>query len=169
MKSAFRERIKHISIGIGLGLVFITIFWLGAGLFMYYKQYQRQAAIDRWQYDFEKPYREDTYGGKTPEETWALFLTALEKRDVELASKYFEVEHRDEKKSFLLEEKNIDNLDLFIKQVSSELKLDTANPSSNLSARYFYNTRDEKTKKIYKNLVVFRQNPLTKVWKISTL
>lgn len=31
----------------------------------------------------------DTYGGETPEETWALFLDALKKQDFELASKYF--------------------------------------------------------------------------------
>ncbi|MBI1975090.1 MAG: hypothetical protein HYS57_01870 [Parcubacteria group bacterium] len=36
--------------------------------------------------EFEK---NDTYGGKTPEETYQLFLQALEKQDIELASKYF--------------------------------------------------------------------------------
>lgn len=36
--------------------------------------------------EFEK---KDTYGGKTPEETYQLFLQALEKQDIELASKYF--------------------------------------------------------------------------------
>jgi len=32
---------------------------------------------------------EDTYGGKTPEETLNLFIEALKKEDLELASKYF--------------------------------------------------------------------------------
>lgn len=32
----------------------------------------------------------DTYGGATPEETLKLFVEALEKKDYELASKYFE-------------------------------------------------------------------------------
>lgn len=36
--------------------------------------------------EFEK---NDTYGGKTPEETYQLFLQALEEQDIELASKYF--------------------------------------------------------------------------------
>ncbi len=31
----------------------------------------------------------DTYGGKTPEETLGMFIDALKKGDVELASKYF--------------------------------------------------------------------------------
>lgn len=48
-----------------------------------------------WQYlqnksaSLEKQYREDTYGGATPEETLKLFVAALEKKDYTLASKYF--------------------------------------------------------------------------------
>ncbi|MDD4931783.1 MAG: hypothetical protein PHG66_06605 [Candidatus Colwellbacteria bacterium] len=37
----------------------------------------------------EKAQRDDTYGGKTPEETMQLFIAALEKEDLELAAKYF--------------------------------------------------------------------------------
>ncbi len=33
--------------------------------------------------------REDTYGGKTPEETLQMLIEALRKEDIELASKYF--------------------------------------------------------------------------------
>ena len=40
---------------------------------------------------FEKQMREDTYGGKTPEETLRFFILALEEGDVDLASKYFAV------------------------------------------------------------------------------
>ena len=39
--------------------------------------------------NYEQAMREDTYGGKTPEETLKLFVEALKKEDVELASKYF--------------------------------------------------------------------------------
>ncbi len=38
---------------------------------------------------FEETMRADTYGGKTPEETLAMFIDALKKGDIELASKYF--------------------------------------------------------------------------------
>jgi hypothetical protein len=38
---------------------------------------------------FEKAMREDTYGGKTPQETLDMFIDALKKGDTELASKYF--------------------------------------------------------------------------------
>ena len=47
----------------------------------------------KWlQAQWEKPYREDKYGGKTPEETYDMFLDALRKGDTTLASKYFEIE-----------------------------------------------------------------------------
>lgn len=54
-----------------------------------------------WQYKraYEKmaePYYKDTYGGKTPEETYDMFIDALKKGDVELASKYFVVEKQDD-------------------------------------------------------------------------
>ncbi len=42
--------------------------------------------------EMEEAFRNDTYGGKTPEETLQLFITALEAGDIELASKYFALE-----------------------------------------------------------------------------
>ena len=36
----------------------------------------------------------DTYGGKTPQETLDMFISAVEKGDYELASKYFVVERQ---------------------------------------------------------------------------
>lgn len=45
--------------------------------------------------NLKEQYENDTYGGDTPEETLALFIEALEKGDVELASKYFVIEERE--------------------------------------------------------------------------
>ena len=42
--------------------------------------------------DFEDAMKADTWGGKTPQETLDLFIDALRKGDVELASKYFLIE-----------------------------------------------------------------------------
>jgi len=39
--------------------------------------------------DFETAMKNDTYGGKTPQETLDMFIDALKKGDIELASKYF--------------------------------------------------------------------------------
>ena len=38
--------------------------------------------------------KNDTYGGKTPEETFDLFLDALKKNDAELASKYYIIDNQ---------------------------------------------------------------------------
>lgn len=48
-----------------------------------YELFTRQKTL------YEEAMKNDTYGGKTPEETLALFIKALEKGDVDLASKYF--------------------------------------------------------------------------------
>ncbi|MFH1346901.1 MAG: hypothetical protein ABIH10_01480 [Spirochaetota bacterium] len=42
-----------------------------------------------WQKNYEDAMKNDIYGGKTPEETLKMFIDALKKDDVELASKYF--------------------------------------------------------------------------------
>ena len=47
------------------------------------RQYAKQQRI------IEDAYRNDTYGGKTPQETLDMFIEALKAGDVELASKYF--------------------------------------------------------------------------------
>ncbi len=44
----------------------------------------------------EAALRSDTYGGKTPEETLQLLISAFEKGDVELASKYFILDKQEE-------------------------------------------------------------------------
>jgi hypothetical protein len=65
----------------------------------------KRKPVDRYQKQLdklEKPYREDKYGGKTPEETFDLFISALKKEDtcpavrkslcgIDLASKYFTI------------------------------------------------------------------------------
>ncbi|MBI4114441.1 MAG: hypothetical protein HY445_01210 [Candidatus Niyogibacteria bacterium] len=53
--------------------------------------------------DLQRQYENDTYGGKTPEETLALFIDALEKGDIELASKYFVIDKQEEWRSNLME------------------------------------------------------------------
>lgn len=52
----------------------------------------------------------DTYGGATPQETWKLFVAALEAGDTDLAAKYFVIEKQDEMRVFLKKEKEGDTL-----------------------------------------------------------
>jgi hypothetical protein len=52
---------------------------------------------------YEQKYKDDKYGGKTPEETYSMFLEALKKKDIELASKYFVLDKQAQYKKALQE------------------------------------------------------------------
>jgi len=119
----------------------------------------------------EKPYREDIYGGKTPEETWGLFLNALRADNIDLASKYFYVDWQEKNKKFLLDLKNENDLNLYLKQISVPLIKDTEIPDflkhNSERAYYYYIIKQSDGK--YRNDVNFYFNPYTKIWKILVL
>ncbi len=72
-----------------------------------------------------RPYLEDTYGGKTPKETLELFIVAVEKGDFDLASKYFVISKQEEWKNALVNAKNANKLDVLMSEVfitSEEIK-----------------------------------------------
>ena len=134
--------------------------------------------------------KNDTYGGKTPEETLDLYITALKTGDIELASKYSEIsienpilqskEHEVLKKVI----KRDGNLDLVIKEVENIRSLGKKNTWSDTEVSFIYTFI---TKEEIKDVSVVSQqeittiipvgtslevgnalklNPYTKVWKI---
>ena len=68
---------------------------------------------------YEKMLKADTDGGKTPEETRALFISALESADIELAGSYFVIEKRDAWKKTLEVYKEAGILEEFIKELKA--------------------------------------------------
>lgn len=85
---------------VGVGLSFL-IFW-----FHPTSRYARQVkkGLSQVEEEIKKEealYANDTYGGKTPEETYQMFLAALQKQDIELASKYFILDKQAEYKALL--------------------------------------------------------------------
>ncbi len=58
----------------------------------------------------EEALKADTYGGKTPEQTLQMFIEALKKEDIELASKYFSLETNIQDKDYLTRNKIINAL-----------------------------------------------------------
>ncbi|MDP3963156.1 MAG: hypothetical protein Q8Q39_01530, partial [bacterium] len=59
-------------------------------------QYYMQRATQDMMLQSERVLAEDTYGGYTPEETFAMFLDALRAGDTDLASKFFVVQKQEE-------------------------------------------------------------------------
>ena len=59
---------------------------------------------------YEDAMRADTYGGATPEETLRMFIDALKKNDIELASKYFMLETNTQSQDYLTRKKWEDGL-----------------------------------------------------------
>ena len=67
----------------------------------------------------KKLYEEDTYGGKTPEETLALFIDALKKGDTDLAAKYVFIDDQEKVRTDLLQAQTTGNLDKAIERILS--------------------------------------------------
>jgi len=151
-------------------IIIAVLILIGVGVWFFYKynwrflkypnnsEYQTQKYID----DMEKKYREDTYGGNTPEETLNLFIEALKAGDVDLASKYFVVEKQEEMKSRLIKIKESNYLNDMIRDLDKEKESNML--SDNRFNFYIYN--DKNTLSIIISLI---KNPFTDKWKIEEL
>lgn len=131
--------------------------------------YKWQKVADNFQESLEKPYKEDTYGGKTPEETWKMFLNALRVGDIELAIKYYEVGRIEGVPiDKLYTKKQNGQLQKWINELET-LQKDEEQSISEERVYYFYNYFNEKYGQTLSSPVVFYFNPYTKVWKIVSL
>ncbi|MDP3726134.1 MAG: hypothetical protein Q8R36_02965 [bacterium] len=110
--------------------------------------------------NLEEEYRSDTYGGATPEETLALFITALEAGDIELASKYFLPDDREEIKSYFQTIREQNEWEKVLNDARN-LKLTTARDEE-----AFYTIAN--TNNVVEVQVILKKNP-NGVWKITEL
>lgn len=74
----------------------IIILFLGIYTLGWYGDWKFNKDLKALQQESDRPYLEDTYGGKTPKETLELFIVAVEKEDFDLASKYFVISKQEE-------------------------------------------------------------------------
>lgn len=122
---------------------------------------------------FEETMRADTYGGKTPQETLSMFIDALKKGDVELASKYFMLDTntkspdyltRNQIEGVLIKVKNEGELEKIIKvAISAE-----PDPQSAINSDYFvFSARDDKG--ILITDIDLRINKYSNTWKIESM
>lgn len=109
MKSFWRYFIGFVAIIILVGGgFFVWNHYLSPGA-KYQRQMEKQyQSYLKWEEQYKEAMRNDTYGGKTPEETLQMFIDALKKGDIELASKYFML-NTDEKSEYYLTRKEWEN------------------------------------------------------------
>lgn len=166
--------IKKIIKIVVLAVIFLLVATAGyvSGNLVKYALDIRKAdkSVERFQGSLEEPYKKDIYGGKTPEETWAMYIDALTKGDIDLASKYYAVGDQEKERQALLEGRDRDNLKLYLEQLSAPLQKDDSLPDFILANKerkyYYYMVKEIETGEMLKNTAEFYLNPYTKVWKI---
>ncbi|MBI4134773.1 MAG: hypothetical protein HY471_01540 [Candidatus Sungbacteria bacterium] len=105
--------------GVIAGFIVLAALVLFALDYYEYRKSPEYQALKQYK-EWEESYRNDPYGGSTPEETLQLFIDALKKGDIELASKYFII---DEQEKWIvnlkqIQEKNL--LDEMIRDLKRE-------------------------------------------------
>ncbi len=140
------------------------------------RQRQLQENIDKYNSfisTFEAAMKADTYGGKTPQETLNMFIDALKKGDIDLASKYFILDTNVNSPDYLTRKKWEDGLnDPSLKSSLNGIadKLLKAVPDiKNISTQNDYKFavfKDNGDLDIYINMEL---NKYSNVWKIESM
>ncbi len=142
-------------------LAVIGVVLAGYSYYRYTKSPEYQAL--KYYQEMEARYRADTYGGETPEETLQLFIDALKKGDIELASKYFVIEKQQEKFRELKTGQENNNLNKII------INLEKLTYPTKYSDGLNYDLSFVEADKTIKFGVHFVLNEATKKWKIESL
>ncbi len=150
-------------------IIITTLLAIGAFLFAEKNQkiefsenptFTSEKQMQRYYKKLEEAYKQDTYGGKTPEETIKLFVDALKAGDIELASKYFVVEKQGEMLEQFKAAKN-KSLDLLIND------LEKNKTGVNMGNKYRFRTYDDNGVAEFSFDLIFNES--TKIWKIESL
>jgi len=164
--------LKIILITLSIPVILIVIFFVQDYARFAYDSYQgdkqEQMTIDymaeqeRLAQEMNEAYKQDFDGGETPQETWRLFVTALEAGDTDLASKYFIVEKQEEWKENISLVKKGGNLPLMIEDISNNYK-----ELGHTKAKDFRYVKKDKGIVVAELILVL--NPYTNTWKIKDL
>ena len=167
-----KKKVILVALGVAIFCLAGVIVWDKYFSFEVRHQKEEQAKVDAaMQYvaDIQQKLREDTYGGKTPEETIAMFADALERGDVDLAVKYvYESEgvkssigRREEFKNAILKAQEEGKISSIVNALRN--MKESAGGIKNLSAFFEYK---DNTNEYYLSLFF---NDFSEVWKIENL
>ena len=167
-----KSYLKHI-VGL-LGLIVLAggSFFVWNGYFSEGAKYSRQVEENtnkyiEWEKNYTKAMTEDVYGGKTPQETLDMFIDALKKEDVELASKYFMLNSVGQ-----VDQKWVDGLGKSketggLQNIVKELEMAKLNKGSSvLNTAWFAVSNNEG---VTTHEILLSLNEFSKVWKIESL
>lgn len=165
MEQTIFQKIAKIISAIVIFFAIAFFGYIGGGVVKYNLDVRKaDKSVEKFQDSLEQPYKEDTYGGKTPEETWGMFLDALKRGDIELASRYYDVGHQKKAKEWLEKIKQNNKLERKMKEMESLQK--SSEKSLEGRSDYYYDYFNEEFQQILSASITFYLNPYTKVWKI---
>ena len=151
-----RKKIKASLYLFGVIAVFLVVAFYGLSWYGEWSLRQDVARIIEQQ---NRPYFEDTYGGKTPKETLELFIAAVEKEDFALASKYFVLSKQREGERGLERIKGKSNLQVLLDRLHKMEDRGSIGPDSFQMA-----AKDDKG--IFMTFIIFAKYP-SGIWKIQ--
>lgn len=141
---------------------------------------------ERWKQEVAQIYKEDIDGGKTPRQTYEMFVSALKQENIELASKYFVLSKQEDKLKEFEEMRDKRELKKYIDGLPGwgEMKEEIEITPYNKEFRYqFYREtridylpggesgqiKVESPAGYYKASIFFRLNTQSQIWKIENL
>ncbi|MBI4691898.1 MAG: DUF4878 domain-containing protein [Candidatus Terrybacteria bacterium] len=108
---------RGLKFGVIIFAAFVAVVLILSNLYTFLEKKKQEKIIK----ELQRPYLEDTYGGKTPEETLELFIQALKEGNIDLASKYFVIEKQEEQKEYLQKVANIGRIEEMINDLNGKL------------------------------------------------
>lgn len=110
----------------------------------------------------EEQYRNDTYGGDTPEETLRLFVEALEAKDFNLAAKYYLPEYQNQEAEELENASRTGHLATYVDILKKKGEGVAFDDMTTYEIHFLENGERIHTEQ-------FQLNPFSKKWKISRI
>jgi len=164
-------------------IVILAILVILFGLFLYVGGYKMLKGLyDDWntsrkaheaiqQYNefldqYYKTLAEDTYGGKTPQETLDMFVVALEKGDIDLASKYFALDDNLSRKELSDNLKKLIN-DGRLSEILQILKNAEKSPKDLAGTNSFQFVTWNSDRTLVEHTIFMQFNRYSQVWKIE--